>query len=242
MSAIDCMDHAHVGNFFNLPIYWPLEERPLSDLTDATQDQDITINQYFLSIGGGSGEHAALIINNDAVVFQLIKYIANTDNQFDNETFNLANQIQKKYLTQDLFFWNLDQNQWSLESFINIHKKMNRLNRHSPYSLQERIQHSLAMFIIYEMPIKNCLSEPDLLEFAQLIRSNKCIDIFDSIKNEFMSCKLIKSGAMGRIIKNDNVVWGYSLEEWSKDNQSAELADKLSSTLPEKHKALKIKL
>lgn len=64
MSAIDTLTHAHVGYFCDIPIYWVFEEGKLGHLTDHNDDYDKVINQYYLSIGGGSGEHPALIISN----------------------------------------------------------------------------------------------------------------------------------------------------------------------------------
>ena len=39
MSAIDSLTHAHVAKFWNLPIYWVLENSPLNRLTDNPEDK-----------------------------------------------------------------------------------------------------------------------------------------------------------------------------------------------------------
>ena len=177
MSAIDTFNHAHVGNFFNIPIYWIFEENSLSRLTDNSNDKNIIIDQSFLSIGGGSGEHPALIFQNDAVIFQFLKNIqeipkpnekSNSSHIFHYDIFIKSEHIQELFYNE-YAYWNIDQNQWPLESFIDVYKKLNRIQKSST-PLTERIQNVLAMFIIYEMPLDHCLKNQELISIAKMIR------------------------------------------------------------------------
>ncbi len=228
MSAIDSLTHAHVGKFFNLPIYWVFEEGKLGSLTDWDEDYKKTINKYYLSIGGGSGEHPALIINNDAVILNLLGEMVDVNTVlpggYDFRTIAIAKQIEDRYFEsednyiKDIYAWNLDQNQWPLETFVKFSEKFG--NKDS-ISLADKIQHAIALFIIYEMPIEYCLKDSQLIEVAKMIRSNQWEKLFNE---NVLSCFDAISGILecqkaGKIIRDGKVVWGYSLNDWRRDNQ-----------------------
>ena len=239
MSAVDTMNNVHVGNFFNIPIYWIIESKKLSSLTDNDVDDNLTIDQYSLSIGGGSGEHPALVLNNDAIIFKFLTNIkdipapnkdSNEVDIFNYDVFTKVENIQNKF-HKEYFYWTIDQNQWPLDSFVEVHRKFNRIQKNS-FSLSEKIENTLAMFIIYEMPLEHCLKNKDILEVAKMIRSNRWQNIFEKdISYCFQSIEgVLNSQKLGKIIKNGKAVWGYSLNDWMNDHK--DLSNKLSKKKP----------
>jgi hypothetical protein len=186
MSIIDSYDHAHVAQFFDLPIYWVLEETTQADLTG----RDEPLNMNYLCIGGGGGEHPALVVNNDAVVSRLLNEInLGTGGNSDRPI--------------------IDQNDWPLESFIRIADKFNK----SKIQLTDKIIYAIALFIIYEMPLEYCLKDSKLVEASKMILngvplSNDISACWDAI-NGVLECQKV-----GRLTRNGNVIWGYGLNDW----------------------------
>ncbi len=231
MSAIDSYTHAHVANFFNLPVYWVLEENKLSGLTYSNEED--MINKCFLSIGGGSGEHPALIIKNDAVIFQFMKnniqevlepdLMGSEEEMFDYNLYNLSEKIIDKYMkdeaSEELYYWSIDNNQWPLETFIDIDDKLKKYDING--SLESKIINTVALFIIHEMPLKECIQDDDLVVFAEMYRSGKWKNAFryeDTYKKFVGFSGILDCQKAGKIIKDGKVVWGYSLNDWRKDN------------------------
>jgi hypothetical protein len=224
MSSIDSLEHAHVAKFFGLPIYWVLEEEPLSYLIDINEDTTEVINQYYLSIGGGSGEHPALIIKNDAVVYQLIRKLVDiedvVDGSYDHELISYAEQLQEQMITDDelynLRYWRIDQNEWPLETFIRVNKQF---DDDSEVPLVNKISHAIALFIIYEMPLEVCLKDRRIIELAKMIRSNKWEKALPREIVKYLSAVsgLLDYEKMGKVIRNGQVVWGYSLTDWRRE-------------------------
>lgn len=228
MSSIDTLEHAHVAKFFGLPIYWVLEEKPLSYLIDIDDDTTEVINQYYLSIGGGSGEHPALVIKNDAVVYQLIRKLVDLedvdDGSYDHELISYAEQLQEQMITDDelynLLYWRIDQNEWPLETFIWVNKQF---DDDSEVTLVDKISHAIALFIIYEMPIEACLKDQRIIELAKMIRSNKWEKALPSEIVKYMSAVsgLLEYEKMGKVVRNGQIVWGYSLNDWRREFQKS---------------------
>jgi hypothetical protein len=228
MSSIDSLEHTHVAKFFGLPIYWVLEEKPLSYLIDIDDDTTEVINQYYLSIGGGSGEHPALVIKNDAVVYQLIRKLVDLedvdDGSYDHELISYAEQLQEQMITDDelynLRYWRIDQNEWPLETFIRVNKQF---DDDSEVSLLDKISHAMALFIIYEMPLEACLKDQRIIELAKMIRSNEWEKALPQEIVKYLSAVsgLLEYEKMGKVIRNGQVVWGYSLNDWRREFQKS---------------------
>jgi hypothetical protein len=228
MSSIDSLEHTHVAKFFGLPIYWVLEEKPLSYLIDIDDDTTEVINQYYLSIGGGSGEHPALVIKNDAVVYQLIRKLVDLedvdDGSYDHELISYAEQLQEQMITDDelynLRYWRIDQNEWPLETFIWVNKQF---DDDSEVSLLDKISHAMALFIIYEMPLEACLKDQRIIELAKMIRSNEWEKALPQEIVKYLSAVsgLLEYEKMGKVIRNGQVVWGYSLNDWRREFQKS---------------------
>jgi hypothetical protein len=227
MSSIDSLEHTHVAKFFGLPIYWVLEEKPLSYLIDIDDDTTEVINQYYLSIGGGGGEHPALVIKNDAVVYQLIRKLVDLedvdDSSFDHQLISYAEHLQEQMITDDVIYglrnWRIDQNEWPLETFIMVKKQFDD----SKVSLVDKISHAMALFIIYEMPLEACLKDQRIIELAKMIRSNQWEKALPQEIVKYMSAVsgLMECEKMGKVIRNGQAVWGYSLNDWRKEFQKS---------------------
>lgn len=228
MSSIDSLEHAHVAKFFGLPIYWVLEEKPLSYLIDIDDDTTEVINQYYLSIGGGSGEHPALVIKNDAVVYQLIRKLVDLedvdDGSYDHQLISYAEQLQEQMITDDVIYglrnWRIDQNEWPLETFIRVNTQF---DDDSKVSLVDKINHAIALFIIYEMPLEACLKDQRIIELAKMIRSNRWEKALPQEIVKYLSAVsgLLEYEKMGKVIRNGQVVWGYSLNDWRREFQKS---------------------
>lgn len=245
MSAIDTIDHAHAEFFFGIPVYWFLENAKMNKITDRDIDSEKIVSKFYISVGGGSGEHRALILNNDALIFNLIKSFEeiNKSDDINYKIYELSEDILDKYSTndkEDIYHWRFDQNHWPLSTFIRIHDEMNKINPNKQ-DLQQRIQNALALFIIYKMPLKHCLKDPDLIEIASLLKANpNCILLKESKENfiGFTGTNLIN----GRITINNSTVFGYSLDDWKRENNSYELSEKLNADLTTKNKINKVKI
>lgn len=228
MSSIDSLEHTHVAKFFGLPIYWVLEEKPLSYLIDIDDDTTEVINQYYLSIGGGSGEHPALVIKNDAVVYQLIRKLVDLedvdDGSYDHELISYAEQLQEQMITDDelynLRYWRIDQNEWPLETFIRVNKQF---DDDSEVTLVDKISHAIALFIIYEMPLEACLKDQRIIELAKMIRSNEWEKALPQEIVKYLSAVsgLLEYEKMGKVVRNGQIVWGYSLNDWRREFQKS---------------------
>ncbi len=231
MSAIDSYTHAHVGNFFGLPIYWVFEESKLSGLTYSSEDE--VINKYFLSIGGGGGEHPALILNNDAVLLNFIRknvqeieepeIMSSEEDSYDYKMYCMAEQISDRYLRDDnleeIYYWVMDTNQWPLETFIRINDESKKYNTED--DLENKIMNAVALFIIYEMPIDDCIKDEELRAFAKMYREGRWQNVFDymAMTHKFMGISgILECQKAGKIIRDGKVVWGYSLNDWKRDN------------------------
>lgn len=233
MSAIDTFSYAHVANFCKIPVYWVLEERKLSYLTDKEEDDNKVINKHYLSIGGGSGEHPALILNNDAILWHFLNNIVDIDNivepdieastseHVDYKICKLVEEINEKYfLDEEKAKWTIDQNQWPLETFIRA-DKMLKEESNSHDNLKNKIIDAVALFIINEMPVEHCLQDPKLIEFASLIKSQEWSDIFgdENIYKKFIGFTgVLKCQTSGQVFVNKEVIQSYSLNDWKRDN------------------------
>lgn len=238
MSSIDTFSHVHVANFFQMPVYWIVKEGELINLTDDDNDTGKLINQYYLSIGGGSGEHPALIFSNDAVLFRFLCNVKEIEepqenacepNMFDYKLSQLASEIQDKYfdkagkfsnINEEMCYWKLNQNQWPLETFINIDKKFKQVSK-SKENLERKMVEAVALFIINEMPLDHCIKDPQLIEFAKMVRSNKWTRAFKVKKmyEKFVGFTgVLNCQKYGTIMRDGKTVCNYDLNDWRKDD------------------------
>lgn len=239
MSAIDTFSYVHVADFFQLPVYWVTEPRGLINLTDNDADSGKVMNQYHLSIGGGSGEHPALIINNDAALLRFLRNVeyieppaenASEPNMFDYQMSQLSNSITDKYfdnknnfenINEEICHWKIDQNQWPLETFVRLDKQFKDLTKSKEY-LETKITEAVALFIINEMPLENCIQDPQLIEFAKMVKSNKWTKVFEgNLYEKFVGFTgVLNCQKYGRMRTKNKTVEGYGLNDWFNDNKN----------------------
>ncbi|MFT8258506.1 MAG: hypothetical protein ACMZI2_04110 [Candidatus Symbiodolus clandestinus] len=91
MSYIDCFKHELLGYFNGLPINHPLEKI----IGDGWGQYDFSATPENLILGGGSGEHPALVLHNlPALVAQyLLLAIENTENNFPEYKISISSKI-----------------------------------------------------------------------------------------------------------------------------------------------------
>lgn len=74
MSAIDTTSNVHCGNFNDIPLYWCPEGGDLHQLVEDAPE-DAVIKKSHLFIGGGSGEHPALLLNINKCIRSAISFL-----------------------------------------------------------------------------------------------------------------------------------------------------------------------
>lgn len=191
MSAIDCVDHVHVATFCNYAsVYWPIEEHEQSDITDLEQDKGKVINKNTIIIGGGSSEHPALVLDIDYILCYTLRWD-------DTEVYKVP------FTDNGVSF-----NAWNFSVCQNMFNELSK--RYYDGSFEETIIRSAAHLVLSELPLEECISNPIILKYALEVRANKGYDHnyisnFDGILN---------SEKYGRIMKNGELQWGYSLADY----------------------------
>jgi hypothetical protein len=114
MSAIDCHKHIFHGCVFDIPIYRLLEEVPTGDLID-TPFLFETMDINDISIGGGPGEHSALLIDHQTAVKAVVEcYRESAENPKDFEFFKVRETIHEE----------LNTSQWPLLTWCKVCPKI----------------------------------------------------------------------------------------------------------------------
>lgn len=237
MSAIDTVDHVHVG-FFNagsIGIYWPLGKNKLSCITEETNDDDIIIDNHCLLVGGGSGEHPAMHILNDAAVYQFFAFGSSFD---EPELENVSSKVKSffvkldeirdyyssKYEDKDRAYWKFDKNQWPIETYLNISKMF---KEHGLKILKDKTETlliaSIGAIIIEKMPIES-IKDPLLKDLVIDYQKNK--DILKKYMPEnyinklMLGFELPSEGLIfGRKFINGEIKSGYTIKDWYKDKK-----------------------
>lgn len=196
MSAIDCGNVVHVADYYDIATYWPVEEQDRKAVTNLPHDAGKVLTKNDIVIGGGSGEHPAMVIN--------IDYAIST----------LASILDDKYFCIDGY---VDKGSWSVKDLWRVHEKM-KLDENSDW-FECTILMNIATFVIAELPLEYCIVNEEVLKYAQEKRKDIPWEYFNGFTAVFNSCKY------GRTTVPDTnspsgrkVIWGYSLEEWYNDN------------------------
>ncbi|MEW9906045.1 MAG: hypothetical protein AB2990_01470 [Candidatus Symbiodolus clandestinus] len=157
MSYIDCFKHELLGYFNGLPIYHPLEKI----IGDGWGQYDFSATPENLILGGGSGEHPALVLHNlPALVAQyLLLAIENTENNFPEYKISISSKIIDA--VTDIYYTKseLEFCAWSM---VDMHEFVN--NAKSPLhstpfqsdancrNVEGWIEYSIGEFIYYSLP------------------------------------------------------------------------------------------
>lgn len=144
MSAIDCIDHVQIGYLNDhIGIYRPTSQNSLSEVTGEDKEANIIISPFTTLFGGGSGEHPAMHIINDAAVLQFLAkgYLIDSDKittdleEHQDEGVKmffqaLNNVFDDFYLEDELlnkFWWKFDKNHWDFTTFLKLNNKINQI-------------------------------------------------------------------------------------------------------------------
>lgn len=228
MSAIDTFNNVHVAYINNLPIYWILTENKMSLLTELKEDELKIINQYNLSIGGGSGEHPALVFYNDQVVYNFLQHTIYYDNDNENnvQIKELKNMIKKINVQESDFLTtnSFNKNQWDLSSFIKLADFFKQHGIMDIENFESNLSNLMALLIINEMPIEDCIKNEDIKKCIYFIRENNDVNFYglnESYVNKlsgFYSMKLIHK--YGKTQKNGKTIWEYGLDDYMLDKEN----------------------
>lgn len=246
MSAVDCIDHVHLGYFNNkIGIYWPLREDKLSDVTDNKDESNIFLSPYNLLVGGGSGEHPSLYVINDAAVLHffcrgyLFNYLTIPEESWkikdkDIETFfkkleRVSSDYSLEYTQRNRWYWNINQNHWPLETFVEISHVCEKVGLKYPHKdvetkMNKVLTDIFAAIIIEKMPLQ-AIQDQDLRDLVILFKENKeklkpfmLPDYLDKLMMFFDKPEPNEQYGRNFAIKGNNINTGYSLEDWYRDN------------------------
>lgn len=161
MSYIDTFDHEYCGHLGYLPIYHPLETVQNGDEFDC--------DPSCLVLGGGSGEHSALIVEKlEFVVASFLLDIVEQQTEIDISP-NTVEKLQDIYCdTRDSAFLF---NKWSIREYAAIQEmaksKVNFTPLKEDQSVEDWIFSSLGEFVYFSLPELVALPEKVLIEFRK---------------------------------------------------------------------------
>lgn len=248
MSAIDCIDHVHIGEIKGLAsIYWPLYKCSLSYITDKNSDENIEVSSFSTLFGGGSGEHPALYVLNDAVVLQFLMkgyffssnvmsqdlsaYKDEKTQEFFKKLNGVFDNIFKNEELKRFWYWTVNKNNWDFDSFLYLYNHFERLNFNKNIKEKEyentimRFEMNLidlyGAIIVEYLPVES-LKNKDIKELLTIFRDNKD-EILKYSRPDYMIKLLslfeIPKRYYGRnlTIKGNTINSSYSLKNWEID-------------------------
>lgn len=166
MSAIDTTTNVHLCTFAGIAVYWcPLGGR--LDYIIETAEEKSVIKKRHIFIGGGSGEHPALLLDINKCVRDAIWYLAQY-NEFDNaedkkylqywdEKINdliMKDDTMDEVLDQAYGF-DIDNRNWDYESFKSTDEFIRSKVTDQQFlseRLQTRIEIAIGLFALLEFP------------------------------------------------------------------------------------------
>lgn len=196
MSAIDCANNVHVGEYYGISTYWTVQDQDRDGVTEMPYDKGkkLTIND--IVIGGGSGEHPAMVVNIDYAIstMALLK---------DDKYFGIYGYI--------------DKNSWDVPQLQSLYNKI--VIDENEQSFDSQILLNVAALVIFELPLEHCIVDPRVLKYAQGQRIVKPWEYFQGFTAVFDSQKCGRTLAPNSGKTGDShVIWGYSLEDWYRNN------------------------
>lgn len=119
MSFIDTIEHSHVGSFMDISIYHPL--------VSTTDNDDFLVTRKNLLIGGGSGEHPALILKDiDVCVWMFLDACFDLETHEADEIKSARKGWQKISDNYNSSSENLDFISWSLEQLVQFSNRVKK--------------------------------------------------------------------------------------------------------------------
>lgn len=225
MSYIDTINHSYVGNFAGLPVYHPLE-----NLDEEKQDEFSATPQNLI-LGGGSGEHPGLVIQDlDFCVWQFLDALVDLQNK-DMDKLEFFTKFEKGIpnytMSEHTIYSNLEYSTWPMQNVarfveqvnkefdesIEYYKTKDKFNRSA---VELKINIMIGEFVFFAA--KKLISEP-LLEY---IEENKHLLEKDNLNIEapFHAVKVSPKGyhVSGRSLALDKkgevqTKWGLRFDE-----------------------------
>ncbi len=174
MSHIDSFKHMIVGDFIGIPVYFPLEDI----------DGDFKCTTKQLLIGGGSGEHPALVIKNPLAATAMF-----LDEEIDGLNLNEEQLKAWKSIYSQYMSWDYEEiiqfYEWNIETYHNFYERCKNdflPNSYRIYEESKSIEEWLILgfgeFFFFSMPelvneIVSGLDEP--YKYFQHIRYNNIL-------------------------------------------------------------------
>ena len=161
MSYIDTFNHELVGNLNGLPIYHPLE----TVSSDLSGEYDFSCSTSNLVLGGGAGEHPALVIHHlEALVAKYVLYDVEQNSKFFSDraykppTEQIINKLIDIAYAHDQI---LEFCSWSMTHTFNFVQLAKSILHSTPLgdnqSVEEWIQLSIGEFIYFSLSELNPL-------------------------------------------------------------------------------------
>jgi hypothetical protein len=147
MSYIDTFDHELVGFFAGLPLYHPLEE--VAD----SGDYEFGCMPLQLVLGGGDGEHPAVVLAHPAAAVMAFLQAALPEDGTEASTESLRLMDEAPPLAECLRFAG-----WGIADFVSFHERCSGAAFVTPYhaerdgALEEWVHRNLGEFVYFAMP------------------------------------------------------------------------------------------
>lgn len=203
MSHIDGFDHEYIGNLGRLPLYHPLQ------IIDGGGwgCHDFSATPHNLLIGGGSGEHPALVIHH--LPSLVTRFLTSQLTKAEEATLN---ETEKAYIDHLLFTDNrLEFCGWEVSDYAHLQRMAeNSLFMHpltEEITAEEWVELSIGELVYYSMPDLN----PEHQTLQALFRR------FD-IRPTMGNITLVPPGyppVGGRVTGNGRIKWGH--HRWDKN-------------------------
>lgn len=241
MSAIDRFENVHVGEFHGISVYWLDEivaKNDLLEIFDSKEFQSIEeilghtkkeivnpIGKGYLLIGGGSGEHPILIINNDAAVLKVLQDLEDfKDSSSSAEQVNYVDKVEKIldemfYSNDELWYWKFDANQWNIEDFVASYEELNKYDLLDSRCLyNDTVLKIIGVFILRYLPLDVCLTNEKIKKLAKEYKEEYYDQDLLAKYFEVIKVPTPEEQCGNRHVENSSV-WHYSLEEWKNKNK-----------------------
>lgn len=148
MSHIDSFKHALLGSFIGIPVYLPLE--------DIHGDFECTTRQFL--IGGGSGEHPALIVKDPlSAVAQFLREVVpdlKMDKGMKARWLAVCDEYPRRRSSDILEF-----SEWTIQTFHRFHERCSSPYAENSYriwkddkSLEEWLVLGFGEFVFFALP------------------------------------------------------------------------------------------
>ena len=152
MSFIDCFGHEYVASFAGLPVYHPLQ----------AISGDFSAGPDTLLLGGGSGEHPALVIRHlDQVASFYVDYaLERVYDPFDPDEgiYERSKILRDRVTPYDC----LDFVCWNVEDFVDFHARCTSRLMQEPFERGGEFG-QLEGWLVHHFGKLLCLSMPDLV-------------------------------------------------------------------------------